>query len=87
VFNLPFSFWSPLSIVTDSLNCFNEKCLLTSYPDEGASHHLNAYGKYHLLSCGHSDDLHWEKKDFGITAAITMAIIAGIARQQQLLLP
>lgn len=56
------------------------------YPDEGTSHYLNAYGKYHPLSCYHSDGpdsqpLHQGKRDFGITAAIIVATIADIDRE------
>ena len=55
-------------------------------PDEGTSHHLDDCGKYYHLSCWHSDDPAslitptQGKRDFGITAAIIVAIIASIAR-------
>ena len=55
------------------------------YPDEGSSHYLDTCGKYHSLSCHHSDDPDslitptQGKRDFGITAAIIVAIITGIA--------
>ena len=55
-------------------------------PDEGTSYHLDKCGKYHHLSCWHSDDPDslitptQGKRDFGITAVIIVAIIASISR-------
>ena len=61
----PFTFWPlilPLSetAFTNSMK-MSPDCLLdgvfnNSYPDEGTSHYLDACGKYHPLSCHHSDD-------------------------------
>ena len=53
-----------------------------SYPDEGTRCYLNTCGIYYPLSCCHFDspDSHHGKRNFGITAAIIAAIIAGIAR-------
>lgn len=59
--NLPFSFWSPIPPLSATALTYLMKCHLligvfnNSYSDEETNHHLDAWGKYHILSCCHSD--------------------------------